>query len=432
MDMVAGPAAPTIDADRLEASLAKALDLAAQVIRHLCPTGFHDPRSADRSFKADKPVAETAMLLHVSKGLPGRPAIDQRVRQLARGLAPFARSGPAAIELCLHPSVATKFAVPHVILSRLGLEDADFDELLSLCLQSAFRDGADRPPVADLEREWVEGLRTGRGISEASVTANILTRPLDILGGVRGDAYAFTHALMYVTDFGHRPCELPRGARATLAEAEALLARFLGGEDYDVAGEILLAWPFLGVPWSPGAALAMQLLLDADQRFGVLPGGLLDGAELAELPEGERGFHALACTYHTSYVMGFLCAATLRSGLMPAIDCDAGPPDDRLLELGCQLSADLPMFEPVLAGLPPAQTAATAPFLLDVAMARSSASHDYPQLQQLLRLADRHGLLARPMCGNAAELLMRLARCDAQLSQDRGRASPRHPSAARQ
>jgi len=80
---------------------------------------------------------------------------------------------------------------------------------------------------------------------------------MDLLNGSRDDVYAFTHALMYVTDFNIRPRRLPRRRAAILAEAEAALARCLDEQDYDLGGEVLLAWPLTGRSWSPGSGLRL-------------------------------------------------------------------------------------------------------------------------------------------------------------------------------
>ena len=65
------------------------------------------------------------------------------------------------------------------------------------------------------------------------------------------DAYAFTHLIMYCTDFGLRTPRLPRRRPTILMEVGSLLARYMDAEDYDLAGELLLAWPLMdaaGVP----------------------------------------------------------------------------------------------------------------------------------------------------------------------------------------
>ena len=90
----------------------------------------------------------------------------------------------------------------------------------------------------------------------------------------------------------------------------SLLAGYMDAEDYDLAGELLLAWPLMGAPWSPSAAFAFRVLASIEDQVGVLPCGNVNLAHLAQLEGEERARYALGTAYHTAYVMGFLCAAS--------------------------------------------------------------------------------------------------------------------------
>ena len=65
------------------------------------------------------------------------------------------------------------------------------------------------------------------------------------------DAYAYTHALMYLTDFGARP----PGPSLTLSRMtqvlNACLAWTLLDEDYDLLAEFLLGYALLRQRWTP-------------------------------------------------------------------------------------------------------------------------------------------------------------------------------------
>ena len=63
---------------------------------------------------------------------------------------------------------------------------------------------------------------------------------------------------MYLTDFGHAPAALPRPTAVILAEAEALLARALLLNDFDLAAELVMVWPQCGVPLSPAGAIRLS------------------------------------------------------------------------------------------------------------------------------------------------------------------------------
>src|SRR6202043_3161647 len=123
-------------------------------------------------------------------------------------------------------------------------------------------------------------------------------------------------ALIYVRDFNIRPRRLPRARALILAEAEAALARCLDEEDYDLGGEVLMAWPITGAAWSAGAAFGFRVLARAEDDNGILPAP--GTRRRLDALDGEaRADYRLASGYHTAYVMGLLCAAALHPGRAP-------------------------------------------------------------------------------------------------------------------
>src|SRR3569833_1855631 len=98
-----------------------------------------------------------------------------------------------------------------------------------------------------------------------------MTRPVDLLHGTREDLNAFTHALMYATCFNSAPWGINIESFEILDEAEAMLARCLDEQDYDLAGELLLAWPLTGSDWSALATFAFNVLLRVEDEASFLP-----------------------------------------------------------------------------------------------------------------------------------------------------------------
>ena len=104
-----------------------------------------------------------------------------------------------------------------------------------------------------------------------SQARSALGRPADLLSTRKDQAYAFTHALMYLTDLGSRRVRLPRSPSTIAAEADAALASSLDEPDYDLSGEILLTWPYLHRRWSASAILGFAILASVEDRLGFLP-----------------------------------------------------------------------------------------------------------------------------------------------------------------
>jgi hypothetical protein len=88
--------------------------------------GYTDRENPVYSFGSEKPVAETAMLIYAASASAHRPGIATRVEELARLLAPHARSERVLVDIALHPALAFKFAVPHITFGETGLCRCEF------------------------------------------------------------------------------------------------------------------------------------------------------------------------------------------------------------------------------------------------------------------------------------------------------------------
>jgi hypothetical protein len=174
-------------------------------------------------------------------------------------------------------------------------------------------------PHRALEQIWLERLRGGTPQPATDVIAQTaLGRGVDLLTGSRDDIYALTHSLMYATDFGRAVPALPRASEVVIDELRSALAGALDDDDFDLAGELLLGWPMLGVPWSAPESFAFAVLARVEDEVGVLPSLAIDRSGVAMQPPEARRDYVTATTYHTAYVMGLLCAGILRRSTRPS------------------------------------------------------------------------------------------------------------------
>jgi hypothetical protein len=392
--------------------LCRALDITKRSLTLFAEGGYTDSEIVDNSFRPDKPIAEATMLVYAASGVNHHPPVAERVDDLARTLAPLARSKRIMLSMALHPSACVEFAVPHVLLSKIGFEDEGFDDLLDLCLNGQASRGHERPPFASLERRWILALWKGSEVGpdwQIELEQSVLKWPIDILGGLKEDAYALTHLVMYCSDFGFDMKRLPRPRAAVLADARSLLARCLDEEDYDLAAEVLMIWPQLGAPWCASSAFAFRVLMTVEDQVGVLPSVRTKTDRLNELTGEDRTLYAFATAYHTALVMGLLCAVALRGGKIPPTGLP-GPTVDRVLidELMSFIDADQGHWQPVFAAMPESERLTLAPLLHDIALTQKFRTHDYDAANQLLGIADRYGLDQSPLLVQASEMLDRL------------------------
>lgn len=407
------------DKSDLEDRVCRVLDVGIDAVTRLALDGYVDPEEPQNSLRPEKLISETAVLLYfASIAEPDRHcAVGTRIHTLAQLLIPHARSDRMRMGLCLEPSLALDFGEAHACLSKMGYQDAGFDELLQQSINSQAASGRERVPHRMLQQSWICDVWAGsapstRKIARVNVANSALNHPMDLFGGGRHDVYAFTHAVMYVSGLNGLNCRLPRARSIILAEAESALAGCLDEEDYDLAGEILMAWPLTGKSWSPASIFAFRVLARVEEIGGVLPALSTRQLRLDKLQGDERADYFLATAYHTAYVMGLLCSVALRPGHAPparlkkndTLDDSVG----RILEI---LDADGRSrhwrleFDRLCSG----ERGQLANFLLNIALFRAAKHRSFDAIHELLELGHRYGLTDSPAASQAAEMLQRVA-----------------------
>jgi hypothetical protein len=232
----------------------------------------------------------------------------------------------------------------------------------------------------------------------------------------REDVYAFTHALLYATDLGETPQGIPRPKRMIIEDAEAALARCLDTEDYDLGGEVLLAWPLLRSRWSPSASFAFRVLARVEDEVGFLPAPTTRLERYHRLGRTEdRKRYLLATVYHTAYVMGILCAMMLRPAgtraacgwraAKPTAEADYGKLRDLLRGTAPRESGKDPHWLADLDDLPRRERAALSPLLLTVALQRAAKRGDIGRLRDLLEIGVGLRVASGPAAREGARVL---------------------------
>jgi hypothetical protein len=372
-----------------------------------------------------KVVAEATMLLRCAAFLRQTDGeVAGLFDELARRLIPYARRESVLVALCRDPARALDNAAAHIHLGALGYHDRPFDRLLAGILNDEDV-GGERLPNHDLERQWLRniwsGVSHGPMVDAELLDRTCIARPVDALGCATSDLYAFTHVVLYASDMGRNPIELPRAAREIVADAEAGLAAAIDAENFDLAAELLWTWPMLGLPWSPAAIFCFALLAEVQDRNGFLPGPGYSPRYCADLPEDERDDYVLRTSYHANFVMGFLCLAVLRSGLSPPVALPSKWLSARaivsimpLLTASSRNASWHSRFMQLDAGC----RGSLAEFVLTIVLRRARAAHDLELVRDGLGVALRCGLTDGPSVRQSLDLLRRAMLLGQTLSEN--------------
>jgi len=166
----------------------------------------------------------------------------------------------------------------------------------------------------------------------------------------------------------------------------------------------------LGLRWSAAATFAFGVLAAVEDELGFLPGSSFDRARYEAMNGADRAAYALATCYHTTYVMGFLCAAALRPGCAPPAAVAPGRRSGGAAAAILRLAdgrGPSPCWRAPLAALSRSRQDALAPLLLAVVLRRARAAGDLALVREALEAALAHGLVAAPAPMQAAALLRR-------------------------
>jgi hypothetical protein len=304
-----------------EARIRAGLDVLEVVLDEVVESGASaGDRAADFRL-ASKIAGEAGMLLRMGdRALVADHASRARIRDLATRLAPYARASHVVRDLVRRPSHAPMRATAHACLSSLGVTDDAFDRLVRLAFASSVAEANERVPYRMLDAAWGRHLILGDAeLNHPATALSPIGVGVDLLAPTTEDVYAFTHALVYATDFGRLPLPARYDTEMLAATCDALCIKALDDDDLDLLGELLMAPACLRTPWSPVQVFAWRVLIRAWDEHGFVPGpGLPEPA--ADESEDATVRRVLGTAYHTMFVSS-ICVATL-------VSADAMPPDE--------------------------------------------------------------------------------------------------------
>lgn len=239
--------------------------------------------------------------------------VDEPLSKLVAVLQPLARSKAMQLNICLKPALALDYAHAHICLHYAGYPDEKMDNILSTALKSMAFEGIERTPYRMMEREWLMRIWNNQytGNTRFWIPLSNLEHPVDLFNESTDGAYAVTHAVMYAAFGGN---SIPGIETDTLFEIiESLLVRYIDEQNYDIAGELLVAWALLLKNMSAAAAFALDCIFKIEARVGFLPSPGLDRSMIDDKDQQTRRTYIYSINYHTALVMGLLCSSLLEN-----------------------------------------------------------------------------------------------------------------------
>ena len=306
--------------DRLEHTLQFARDLMRDMDRD---APFWNEEIDPHLNCADKAIVEVGLFLLLASRIPDpSPHFRQLLNDVAILLSAHTDTVRNRGLLMRFPPSAAAFGISSVALKGFELLNPEFEDLVLRAFGSGLVEATERLPYRAMDVRWLRGLLD---LSQPPVFDDLL--PLSILTSRAhpvqmsiADAYALTHAVMYLTDFGRRSLPVSLDVQRIAATIDASIAWNLAAQNLDLLGENLILASLIGTPWSYYARYGWRCLMMAWDDLGFLPSPSFDPSLFLSQPNEARRHYASRHVYHTMFVTGILCAVMLRD---PASDARA-------------------------------------------------------------------------------------------------------------
>ena len=264
--------------------------------------------------QADKVVVETALLALLASRVSGAgQVLLSELESLISEIAIQARSESNRVRLLRFPQSAASIGIAHICLSHLGHGDEAFEALIRRAFASGHVDAIERLPYRSMDLAWLRGIHDPntppnfQGLLQHSI---LLSRAHPVYMA-EIDAYAITHAIMYLTDFGTKPLPPSISQKRVSEMVDSCLAWHLLAGNFDLLGELLISAALVDHSWSPYARITIRMLTSVFDEFGFLPSATFDTKRYRELGGDEASAYAFHHIYHSTYVAGILCQVLL-------------------------------------------------------------------------------------------------------------------------
>lgn len=262
----------------------------------------------------DKVATEAALLLVLARRTAdGFPDVAGNCTRLADILIPRIRTQRLRHLLIRSPQTAATLGAGHIFLAAAGFPDEAFDELVWSAIEDGFAQTVERVPYRLLDQRWTRNLTAQDPLPFDDLLAfSILRSRAHPFYMTQTDAYAITHAIMYVTDFGRNMLPAVLDMQRVCEMVEQGIAWHIVSEDFDLLVEYLICAECVGLGFSPYARLARHLIRRTWDDFQFLPGPTFDPQRYRASAGAAAEAYAVEHMYHTNFVWGMYCAVRLQ------------------------------------------------------------------------------------------------------------------------
>jgi hypothetical protein len=278
---------------------------------------FFDPTRQDNleetQFSSLKAFAELALFCSLCcRKRGGR--VDVRHAELAEFVINFARL-PEFVERARDTGRFLLFALVHVLAGQLGFEDPQARRFLQGLLDQGYASAVERNAFRMMDLRYIldkGGFKHDLPPMRTIYQTTTLARRMPLAYIYNADAYALTHAIFYLCDFGfHAPSSI---RSRDLGRSRWLVSNLLGMsvifQNWDLVAELLLSYHFLQADPNAVYSDAWIALAGSQRPDGSFEGPAWSREHSVSLAAEPRRAYDFETNYHTTIVGGLSCLLT--------------------------------------------------------------------------------------------------------------------------
>jgi hypothetical protein len=214
------------------------------------------------------------------------------------------------------PSYGYAIMLPYLALRATGYRSSFHEESLRLSLGREFLFSVEVVPHRVLDREyflWKSGVHSTEPAWSKLYANTVLAAAPDPLHVDKETAYAITHTLFYLSDWGRRiPAFEPTEAARVINLIDCLIVHYWRLKHWDLLGELLVNRRSMRTRNSRLEAGAAAAFISAWRREGYILGEGDEIGELKNAPPSETESIIFRECYHTTLVGVLYCTLALQ------------------------------------------------------------------------------------------------------------------------
>ena len=216
----------------------------------------------------------------------------------------FVEKDEYALKLIKKPYLLYNYGLIYISLKKCGYTNSRLDAIIDFIEKKNLFDTIETIPFRVLDIEWSKHLLHNTEVKFDIVSkTSILNKKINPAYITTNEAYAFTHSIFYLTDFGVKEMPKEINLKSLRKTINALISWALFNEDLDVLAELVISIYCIYNNDDRHSKFAYDILCKYYSDFGFLPSkGFITSTYQNLTNKKEKEAYAYKNIYHTNYV----------------------------------------------------------------------------------------------------------------------------------